>query len=55
MVQQYVFVNHDSSGDNQLRLRDVKKPHIKASNEVLVRIRAVSLNYRDVRLLIALT
>jgi hypothetical protein len=49
MVLQYVYLNHDSSNHNELHLRDVEKPKIVAANEVLVRIRAVSLNYRDVR------
>ena len=53
MMKQWVYVNYDSKTNNELEFRDVKKPKIVAPNEVLVRIRAVSLNYRDVILICA--
>jgi NADPH:quinone reductase-like Zn-dependent oxidoreductase len=41
-------MNHNSKDNNELTLRDVEKPKVLTPNDVLVRIRAVSLNYRDV-------
>jgi hypothetical protein len=48
MVGQWIYLNHNSKGDNELTLRDIEKPKLTSSTDVLVRIRAVSLNYRDV-------
>jgi len=48
MIKQWVYLNHDSKADNELTFRDIEKPKLLSPNDVLVRIRAVSLNYRDV-------
>jgi hypothetical protein len=48
MVGQWIYLNHNSKGDNELTLQDIEKPKLTSPTDVLVRIRAVSLNYRDV-------
>jgi len=48
MVSQWVYLNYSNEGDNELTLRDIAKPKLQSPNDVLIRIHAVSLNYRDV-------
>ena len=52
MMQQWIYFNHDSNGPNEMHLRDVEIPKLRSASDVLVRIHAVSLNYRDVPLLL---
>jgi len=50
MVRQWVYKDHSPSGENELHFQAVPKPRLSSPTDVLVRIRAVSLNYRDVPL-----
>ena len=51
MMRQWIYFNHDSNGHNEMHLREVQIPELKSASDVLVRIHAVSLNYRDVTFL----
>ena len=44
-------MNYSADAENEMILREAEKPQILSPTEVLVRIRAVSLNYRDVLLM----
>jgi len=48
MVSQWVYLKYNNEGNNKLILRDIDKPKLQSPNDVLIRIHAVSLNYRDV-------
>ena len=48
MVGQWVYKNHVANSENELQLQKIPKPRLGSPTDVLVRIRAVSLNYRDV-------
>jgi len=50
-MRQWIYLNHDDDGPNELQIRDVEVPKLTSASDVLVRIHAVSLNYRDVPLL----
>lgn len=51
MVGQWVYASHDPNGPNDLEYQEIESPKLRSTNEVLLRIWAVSLNYRDVRIL----
>ena len=48
MVGQWVYKDYIANSENQLQLQNNTKPRLGSPTDVLVRIRAVSLNYRDV-------
>lgn len=48
MFGQWVYKDHSTNSENELQLQKIPKPRLGSPTDVLVRIRAVSLNYRDV-------
>jgi hypothetical protein len=48
MVGQWVYQNHSPNSENELHFQNIPKPSLTSPTDILVRIRAVSLNYRDV-------
>ena len=48
MIGQWVYKDHSPNSENELQFQQIPKPKLTSPTDVLVRIRAVSLNYRDV-------